>query len=212
MSDEYPSQYGTPARFLCAFIALIAVAAISFRVVIRMDELGGALPALSFLTQFFTILTNGLVCLAMILIVFGVQFGPRFLMAITISIVAVGIIYHVALSHLVEFTGLELLADHAVHTAVPTLTLLWWLAFAPKRSFSPSDIITWTAWPLMYCVYILFRASFSGFYPYPFLNLPELGVSGLVTSTAVLSLAFIVMGFGLLGLSRMVGTRERATG
>lgn len=211
MSDEYPSQYGTPARFLCAFIALIAVAAISFRVVIRMEELGGVLPAFSFLAQFFTILTNGLVCLAMTLIVIGVRLSPRFLMAITISIVAVGIIYHVALSHLVNFTGLELLADHAVHTAVPILTLLWWLAFAPKQQFSPSDIITWTAWPIIYCVYILFRASFSGFYPYPFLNLPELGVSGLVTSIAVLSLAFIAMGFGLLGLSKLAGKQNLAT-
>lgn len=212
MAAEHPSQYGAVAKVLCAFIALIAATAISFRVIVRVNELGGVLPALSFLTQFFTILTNGLVGLAMILIAVGIRLGPRFLMAITISIVAVGIIYHVALSHLVNFTGLDLLADHALHTVVPILTLLWWLAFAPKQSFRPFDIITWTAWPIIYCVYIMFRASFSGFYPYPFLNLPELGISGLVTSIAVLSLAFIVMGFGLLVLSRIVGTRKRATG
>ncbi|MEM1317136.1 MAG: Pr6Pr family membrane protein, partial [Pseudomonadota bacterium] len=152
------TEYSTPAKLMALFIALTAGIAISFRVIVRMEDMGGVLPALAFLTQFFTILTNALVCIAMVFIVTGTRLNPRFLMALTVSIVAVGIIYHVALAHLVNFTGLDLLADHAVHTVVPISMFLWWLAFAPKQSFHLSDIITWTAWPVLYCVYILIRA------------------------------------------------------
>ncbi|MFZ5976285.1 MULTISPECIES: Pr6Pr family membrane protein [unclassified Hydrotalea] len=33
----------------------------------------------------------------------------------------------------------------------------------------------WLIYPLLYLVYILIRGSFSGFYPYPFVNVLQIG-------------------------------------
>lgn len=200
-------SYGAK-RFAAALVA-VAGATLVLRVVLKFDETGSVLGAISYLSQFFTILTNTFVFGVMLAVVLGKWIAPRITQSLAIAIVGVGIVYHVALAHLLDLSGLALLADHGVHTVVPAMTLVWWLFFAPKQQFQPRDTIAWIVWPVAYCGYILIRASFSGFYPYPFLNLPELGVVGLVQSILLLCLAFIVIGFALTGLSKLVGRKTR---
>ncbi|MCR9121134.1 MAG: Pr6Pr family membrane protein [Phyllobacteriaceae bacterium] len=190
-------SFGSRARSAAAIIALVAALTLGLRVVLSVAETGSIAGALAHLSQFFTILTNTLVLVMISAVALGARVGPRPAQALTIAIVGVGIIYHVALAHLVDFSGLSLLADHGVHTVVPALTLVWWFAFAPKEMPGPGAIAVWIAWPLVYCVYILIRAQGSGFYPYPFLNLPEIGVQGLAVSVLVISIAFVVIGFAM---------------
>ena len=183
------------------------------RLVLQTEESGSVLGALAYLSQFFTILTNAAVCLLLGAVALGAPVAPRVTQAFTIAIVGVGVVYHVALAHLRELSGLELLGDHGVHTVVPLLTFLWWLFWAPKSPLRATYALVWIAWPVLYCIYILIRAAGSGFYPYPFLNLPELGVVGLAQSIAVLCAAFVVIGLALTGMSRLVARRTvvRAT-
>ena len=197
--------YSNLAKRIAGAIALIAGATLLLRIVLKFEETGSVFGAVSYLSQFFTILTNTLVFAMSLVVFFGVQVWPRLTQSLTIAIVGVGLVYHTALAHLLDLSGLALLADHGVHTIVPGITLVWWLFVAPKRQFRPSDPIVWVIWPVAYCAYILLRASSSGFYPYPFLNLPELGVGGLVQSIVLLCVAFVVVGLVLSGLSRVIG-------
>lgn len=198
---------GRQSRYCAAGIAAITALTLFVRIYLRAGEDGGIPGAILHLSQFFTILTNAVVLVLMVFMAAGRYVPARWLKAIVIAIVMVGIIYHLLLAHLVEFEGLAFWADHGVHTVVPILSLFWWLAFAQQPKFQWSDLGLWVVWPLAYCIYILLRAHFSGFYPYPFLNLPELGWSGLIVSIAGVLTSFIAVGLALTVLVRVAHGR-----
>lgn len=202
------TAYSSSAKRAAVAIAAVAGVTLVLRVVLRLEVSGGVLGSISYLSQFFTILTNTLVFATMAGIGFGVALNPRAMRALTIAILCVGLVYHTVLAHLLDLSGLDLLADHGVHTIVPALTVLWWLVLAPKPKFTGSDLVLWTIWPLAYCAYILVRASSSGFYPYPFLNVTELGATGVAQSVAVLVVVFVIVGFAVVGLERLLSSTQ----
>lgn len=197
------------ARHGAAVIAVVATVTLVTRLYLRVQQSDGLLDALSYMSQYFTILTNAMTLLMILWIAIGRDLSPRLIKSVSIAIVGVGIVYHALLAHLVTLTGIDLLADHGTHTFVPLLTGLWWVFLAPKPAFRWRDVPHWVAWPLIYCVYILTRASFSGFYPYPFLNVPEIGWNGLFVSVAGLVLAFAVIGLVMTVLGHFAPTRRR---
>ena len=202
-------HYSQTARGAALGIAIVAAVTLLTRVYLRTGEDGSVLGAISYLSQFFTILTNAVIMAVMALIAAGRNVSARWVKAAIIAIVIVGIVYHLLLAHLVEFVGLAFWADHGVHTVVPALSLLWWLFLAPKPPFQRFDLGLWVVWPIAYCTYILIRASFSGFYPYPFLNLPELGWNGLAVSIAGLLLSFIVIGLVITAIGKFAPVSYR---
>ncbi len=202
------SDLSLAARRGAAFIALVAAVTLVVRFYLRLQEATSVLAALSYMAQYFTLLTNALTFALMVWIAFGGNVSGRFIRAIVISIVCVGLIYHTLLAHLVTLSGIELWADHGTHTFVPLLSGLWWLFLAPKPGVRAADLGLWVVWPLLYCAYILVRGSFSGFYPYPFLNVPEIGWQSLGINIVGLSLAFVVVGVILSTLGRLVGRRN----
>jgi hypothetical protein len=201
------TPHSPASRKAAAVIAFVTMITLATRVYLRMDLGDNFFQALSYLSQFFTILTNTVVLVMTGLIASGKNISPRFTKTITIAIVGVGLFYHVLLAHLVDNQGLALLADHGVHTFVPLFTALWWVFLAPKAPLQTSDLGLWIVWPLTYCAYILIRGHFSGFYAYPFLNVPEIGWSSLVTNVVGLSVAFAVLGLLLTGVARLVSGR-----
>lgn len=145
----------------------------------------------------------------MLWIASGHDLSARLVKEVAIAIVGVGIVYHALLAHLVTLRGIDLWADHGTHTFVPLLTGLWWICLAPKPGWRWSEIPTWVAWPVAYCVYILIRASFSWFYPYPFLNVPVIGWDGLGAAIAGLVLGFAVIGRTMTAFGRKASFYDR---
>lgn len=202
------NYYSSLARKAAFGIAVVAVITLLTRIYLRADQDGSILGAISYLSQFFTILTNAIVMVMMASIAVGRSVSARWVKAVVISIVIVGIVYHLLLAQLVDFAGLAFWADHGVHTVVPSLSLLWWLFLTSKPVFQWSDLGLWVTWPIVYCCYILIRASFSGFYPYPFLNLPDLGWNGLAGSITGLLVSFVLTGLVISIIGRIVSTRS----
>jgi len=199
----------TARRGGAAVIAIVAAVTLAMRLYLRLQQSDGMLDALSYMSQYFTLLTNFITLLMMLWIALGRDLSERLIKAVTIAIVGVGLIYHALLAHLVTLSGIDLWADHGTHTFVPLLTGLWWVFLAPRPALRWGDIPMWIAWPIVYCVYILIRARFSGFYPYPFLNVPVIGWAGLIGAVAGLVLGFVAIGLSLTGLSRFAPSRDR---
>lgn len=191
------------SRFSALFIALVITITLTLRVYLSSLTEGSVLAGISHLSQYFTILSNTLVMLSMLLIALGFKLPRVYLFALVVSILGVGIIYHLLLADLFNFEGLEFLADQSLHTVAPILTLSWWIAFADTQEKKYSDLFYGIIWPLVYSVFALIRANFSGVYPYPFLNLTELGVIGLAKSILGLTIGFIIIGLVLMFLSRL---------
>ena len=184
-------------------IALITAITLLIRVYLAADQYGSAWSAISHLSQFFTILTNAIVMVLMFAIGLGIKPFRGLLEAVVVAIVGVGMVYHALLAHLWSPQGLAMLADQGVHTVVPAATFVWWLVFGNHSTVSWLDSLRGVVWPMIYVLYALTRAQFSGFYPYPFLNLPELGWLGIAVSIAIVSFAFLVIGLILVATARV---------
>lgn len=88
--------------------------------------------------------------------------------------------------------------------ASAALTLLWWLVYAPKGGLGLRAPLYWVVWPLLYSGYALLRGTFDGVYPYYFLDLPKLGMAGLLQETGIVALGFLVFGYLLAGVARVL--------
>jgi hypothetical protein len=158
--------------------------------------------------SYFTILTNILVALTFTIILLrpksrlgGFFSQPRVSTAVTAYITFVWIAYNILLRHLWNPTGLQLIVDELLHSFIPILTILYWLIFVPKSELQWKSILPWMIYPLIYLLYILTRGALSGFYPYPFIDVNDLGYSkvfrndaGLIMAFMLLSLLFVAIG------------------
>ncbi len=158
--------------------------------------------------SYFTILTNILVALCFTIILLrpksrpGEFFSqPSVQTAVTAYITFVWIAYNILLRHLWNPTGLQLIVDELLHSFIPLLTVLYWLVFVPKSELQWKSILPWMIYPIIYLLYILTRGALSGFYPYPFIDINELGYfkvflndGGLILAFLLLSLLFVAIG------------------
>ncbi|NVN17728.1 hypothetical protein GUA46_05185 [Muricauda sp. HICW] len=151
--------------------------------------------------SYFTILTNTLVALFFTTRVFGADQKRLALlhrkatpMALTSFILVVGLVYQFVLRSLWAPTGLQMVVDELLHTIIPVLMYVYWLMFCSKTTVEWKQLSKWLLYPLGYVVFVLARGHFSGFYPYPFLNVVELGLgSVLLNSCFVLLLILLIM-------------------
>jgi hypothetical protein len=208
--DSYLMQGSvkTPLAKRCAIlIAFITAITLFLRVYLAADAHGSVFGGILYLSQFFTILTNTLVLIVMIIIGSGWKLRRGVLEIVVIAILGVGIVYHLLLAQLWSPQGLEMLADQGVHTIVPILVIFWWLLFADMWAVSWRDALYGVIWPCLYVFYALFRAQFTGFYPYPFLNLPELGWYKFLIHLAGVSIVFLLIGLVIVAVARLRQTR-----
>ena len=197
------------ARIVALGVGVLALAALrmQFDALLEPVASGPVWAKIWVMAAYFTILTNGLVAVAMFAAAQGRALSGRVAGGVLLSILMVGIIYYVILARLWDPQGLAYWADQGLHTAVPLATLGWWLAFAPKDA-RLRDLPFWLIWPLVYCLYSLIRGAMTGFWPYPFIDLPALGPLRLSLNIAGLVVAFGLLGLVIVGLGR--GMRRSA--
>ena len=195
---------GVTARVAALAVAAISGAGLAVQMWASTQAAGSVTRALAIVSQYFTILTNAAVAATMLAIGFGALFSARWQGGVLLAILVVGIVYHLLLAGITSPRGLALIADQLLHTAAPLAMLLWWLAFADRAALRWSDALLWLVWPLAYAAYALVRAEFSGFYPYPFLDLAKLGWGGLARSSAPLAVGFLALGLLLVGAGKLL--------
>lgn len=159
--------------------------------------------------SYFTILTNLLVALCCTWVAVSPQrrWGAFFsktqtLTAITVYILVVGIVYNIILRFLWQPKGLQKLVDELLHSVIPILFLLYWLLFVNKQTLQWKQIFSWLAYPLVYLLFILVRGSFSGFYPYPFVNVDDLGMNKVLLNSVAITALFIITGLLLIAAGK----------
>jgi hypothetical protein len=157
--------------------------------------------------SYFTILTNILVALSFTAPLISPRsragnffMRPATLTAITVYISVVGIIYNVVLRALWQPEGLQLLVDELLHTIIPIFFILYWLFFVHKSDIRWKSVWSWLLYPALYCIYALVRGSFSGFYPYPFINVDVLGYGKVFINIVFIVILFLLLSFVLVYL------------
>jgi hypothetical protein len=175
-----------------------------------------ALEASSNFLGYFTVLTNMLVaiCLSFYLYSHGRwhRFFSRFSVqtAITVYIFIVGLGYNLLLRHLYHMKGLQAIANEIQHVVVPALFTLFWIIYVPKQRIHWNNMIPWMVYPFLYLVLALIRGSMDGFYPYPFLNISNLGLNTVLMNSVGLFLVFILISSIFIFISRKKGRLVRS--
>ncbi len=160
--------------------------------------------------SYYTILTNILVACSFTALFLQSRSGkvrfftkPGVLTATMIYIIVVGMVYNLILRHLWEPQGLQRVVDELLHTVIPLLFVLYWFIAAPKEGIQWKSIFRWLIYPLVYLIIILLLGSMSGFYPYPFIDVSELGYSIALLNSGYILSAFILLSMLVIAYSRI---------
>ena len=109
------------------------------------------------------------------------------------------------------------------HVVLPIMYIADWFLFYERKKCKWFYPLASVAFPLSYAVFLLIQAIILKFdssilipttttpliYPYFFVNLETQGVPGVLMWIAILSVAFVVMGFGFYGLDRISKKTKR---
>ncbi|UAY53573.1 Pr6Pr family membrane protein [Ferruginibacter albus] len=159
--------------------------------------------------SFFTILTNTIVafyftieCIKLLRINKPIAI-PGLLTAVTMYITIVGTVYQVLLRHIWSPVGLQKLVDELLHSVMPVLVIVYWILYENKGKVHYYQIPKWLIYPLVYLIYVLIRGSFSGFYPYPFLEVTSLGLQKVLLNSFYMFLFFLGISFLFVWLSKI---------
>jgi len=168
---------GSMARLLRGVVAVLIVAA-------TIQAYG---PNLFF---FFTILSNTLA----VALLGGQALRPRWMGSnglfrggVTLYMTITGLVYAVLLAPLdIDVGAYAPWANYVHHTLAPAVVLIDWLLFPPLRKLDRQAPWIWLVFPAVYFVFSLIRGSITGWFPYPFLNLDELGAGGVALYSIVI--------------------------
>lgn len=109
------------------------------------------------------------------------------------------------------------------HVALPILYIADWFLFYERKKCKWYYPIASIAFPLAYMIFLLVQAIILKFdssilipttttpliYPYFFVNLDTQGVGGVLMWIAILSVAFVAVGFVFFGLDKLEKKKER---
>ncbi len=166
--------------------------------------------------SFLTILTNGLVAIALTALLlepksaWGRWFGhASTLTALAVYITVVGLIYNLILRQLWNPQGLQQLVDELLHSVIPALFVLFWLLFVPQERMPWISIFSWMLFPLCYCIFCLGRGALVGYYPYPFLDVGVLGYHDVFVHIGGLIALFFGLALVFVGITKLLTPRLR---
>ena len=191
------------ARILAFAIGVLALASLRAQFDTLPDPVATQplLGKLWFMAGFFCILTNLAIAGHMLAVTRGWRIGASRAAGLLVAIVVVFLTWHALLAGLWQPQGLAWWANQGLHAAVPLATLGWWLAFAPK-DVTRRDLPYWLIFPALYCLYAMIRGGMTGFWPYPFLDVDQLGTARVSLNIAGMLALVAVVGAGVLALTR----------
>jgi hypothetical protein len=120
-----------------------------------------------------------------------------------VAIAVTGIVYHVALSGLLDLDSWAQVANQLLHTVVPIVAVLGWLAYGPRDAVSPRIAKLTVIYPLAYMVFTTIRGPLSSdWYPYPFADVGKLGYFPVIVNALWISVLFVSLAFGAVWVDR----------
>lgn len=204
-----PNNGKITTKRVCALtVASLALFALVFQLYLTQ---GGIVNYFSY----FTILSNLLVALSLAFSVLlpttktGIFFSSFSVQtAIALYILIVGLVYNVILRGIWTPTGWQLIVDNMLHVLNPIVYILYWLRFSEKEKLNWKDGVYWIIFPFLYLIYSLVRGSITNWYPYPFLDVPQLGFDKVLVNVGAMIVLFFVAGLGLIALNNKLKTNK----
>lgn len=160
--------------------------------------------------SYFTIQNNLIVAVvtsAYALSPSGALSGERLRAGACVYIAVVGAVYVAVLRTMWSPQGAQALADGLLHYVAPLGYVAFWVLAMPKASLRYSDVVSWLLYPAAYVAVVVSVATlWTGFYPYPFIDLPTIGLVRFAANVAGLVVVFAATGMAVVAVARFIGT------
>ena len=122
-----------------------------------------------------------------------------------LAITVTGVVFHLVLAGLVEPSGVGAFTNLLTHTVVPLLGVLGWLLFGPRGATTWRVVGLTLLFPLAWFAFTIVRgAAVGGYYPYPFLDVDELGLAQVVVNGMGIAAAWVVLAVAARLLDRLL--------
>lgn len=175
---------------LALFLAILGFVAVILQFYLMMETrtVSGSESIVRFFS-YFTILSNLILAIS-----FSVQALRKqtiqILTPITVYITIVGLVYQILLRRTWSPTGLQMIVDELLHSIIPGLAIIYWFLYEDNK-INYNQIPKWLIFPLLYLFYILIRGYYSGFYPYPFVDVSKFGLNQVLVNSGLLIVVFV---------------------
>ena len=212
MANKTPAQ-----QAYLVILSVVAWVAVGLQIWLVMQTYAArgdsAFGAVVHTLSYFTVLTNLVVALVTTASALrgdddSFLTRPGAMTAVAVYIFVVGLVYSLFLRSVWDPTGLNKLADVALHDALPALYVVYWLIFVPKKNLTWTQPFYWLIYPMAYFLYALVRGEITGKYPYWFADPTVLGYPRTLANSAVLLIGFLVLGEVAVSVGRLRGPRE----
>jgi len=198
--------------------AAVVAAAAWFGLVVQLAVVTGwrdsVTEALGWMSLFYTSLGN----LFVAVVFTGIAAGsvrcaaPRLVGMALLSILLIGGVYNTLLLGLLHPRGWHRVSTVMLHDVTPLTVATFWMLFMRKGTFRHRDPWLWVTLPLGYLAYALVRGFVGGRYPYPFLDLAELGAIGVLAYVVGIGAVFLAVGHLIVVLDQMLGRSRLGAG
>jgi len=159
--------------------------------------------------SFFTIQSNLLVLIVSITLARNAfRDGPvwRVLrLDAVLAITLTGVVHYVALRPIQDLVGLNAVADILLHVVSPVIVVAGWALFGPRPRVGGREVTWSVVWPVLWFGYTLVHGAIADWYPYPFVDVNELGYGRTLLNAAVVTVIFLALAAG----ARLLDTRLR---
>ncbi|WP_372348531.1 Pr6Pr family membrane protein [Streptomyces sp. KL116D] len=165
------------------------------------------------LASYFTIESNVLVAVCCVTLLLGPGRDGRVWRVLRLDtllgIAITGLVFAVLLAPKVHLHGLALAVTIGLHGIAPVATLVGWLLFGPWPRIDLPTVGRAFLWPAAWLGYTLAHGAATDWYPYPFLDVTELGYPrALINIAGVLAVA-LLLSFLLMRADAALARRHR---
>lgn len=157
----------------------------------------GVLARLIFYFSFFTILSSLALATGCLLTIIKPYYNSQAMTVLrmdgVIGVIITGLVYNISLRaiHHPELLLLKI-TNECLHVIVPLLGVVGWLLFDPRRRVTKRSIFYAAIPPLIYVLYTFLRGALTGFYPYPLLNVGQIGYLHATLNTSLVAIVFLL--------------------
>ncbi len=97
--------------------------------------------------------------------------------------------------------GMQFFTDFAIHDIIPALTLVFWIAFAPRAGACWRDARRMLVYPVLYFAMTLAAGALGEGYPYNFFDVTALGLPTVLIVGTLFLVVFYLLGLATTALS-----------
>lgn len=150
-----------------------------------------------FYFSFFTVLSCIVFAFGCFVVMFNANYQSQIITVLrldgVIGILIAGLVYNLALRSLHHPPTLALkITNECLHVVVPILGAMSWLCFDPHPRINKRSIVYCVIPPILYVFYIYIRGALTGLYPYPILDVNQIGYLYAVINTLIVAITFVV--------------------